>query len=111
MDKIDIDEWREKRLQELQSKYNSQEQVKEQIVAAQQYEQLKKILFLQMLDEKARERLSNIKVANPVYAMQLEQILIQLIQAGQIRGRITEEQLINLLKKMKEQKREYRILK
>ena len=69
---------------------------KQQIEAA-----LKNIMF-KILDKKARERLSNLKLVKPDLAMQLEIYLAQLYETGQIKGQITEEQLIAILKKLSE---------
>ncbi|MFC2143172.1 DNA-binding protein [Candidatus Aenigmatarchaeota archaeon] len=59
---------------------------------------LKKVVST-LLDEKARQRLSNLRLVKPDVAMQLEMYLAQLYQAGHIK-RITEEQLIDILKKI-----------
>jgi len=66
-----------------------------------------KNIISKILDKKARERLSNLKLVKPELAMQLEIYLVQLYQAGHIRT-ITEEQLIEILKKLSE-KKEFRI--
>lgn len=74
----------------------------------QQIESTLKVISMQILEPKARERLANLKVVKPDLALQLEAYLAQLYQAGQLRGRITEEQLVAILKKITE-KREIRI--
>jgi programmed cell death protein 5 len=66
-----------------------------------------KNIISKILDKKARERLSNLKLVKPELAMQLEIYLVQLYQAGHIRT-ITEDQLIEILKKLSE-KKEFRI--
>lgn len=63
-----------------------------------------KVITSQILDSKARERLSNLKVVRPEMATQLEIYLAQLYQAGQIRTKITDEQLVMILKKLTEKK-------
>ena len=68
--------------------------------------QLKDIVS-NILDKNARQRLANLRVVKPDIAMQLELYLAQLYQMGQIKH-ITEEQLIQILKKITE-KREFRI--
>jgi programmed cell death protein 5 len=70
-------------------------------------EALKKILP-KILDEKARERLNNIKIVKPELAMQLSMYLVQLFQTGQVRSKITDEQLKNILAKLSE-KRDFTI--
>jgi programmed cell death protein 5 len=80
----------------------------QQKLQEQQMQATLKIISSQVLDAKARERLSNLKAAKPDLAMQLEMYLAQLYQAGQLRTKITDEQLILILRKLGE-KREFRI--
>jgi len=84
----------EKRLQEMQNQEQQHQIQQEQLIEA-----VKKITY-QILDSKARERLSNLKLVKPELAFQLEAYLAQLYELGQIKGKITEEQLITILKKM-----------
>ena len=70
----------------------------------QQAEEALKNAMPHILDEKARERLSNLKLVKPDMAMQLEFYLFQLYQTGQVKEKITEEQLIMVLKKLGEKK-------
>ncbi len=65
-------------------------------------EMLKKVMS-QVLDAKARERLSNLRLVNPEIATQLELYLAQLYQSGQLRH-VTEEQLVMILRKLTEKK-------
>lgn len=83
----------------------------EQMQQAQQQQQMEEVLktvMSQVLDRKAKERLSNLKLVKPDIAMQLEMYLAQLFQSGQLRERITDEQLVIILKKITE-KRETKI--
>ena len=83
----------------------------EQAQQAQQQQQMEDVLkavMSQVLDSKARERLSNLKMVKPEIAMQLEMYLAQLFQSGQLKERITDEQLVIILKKITE-KRETKI--
>ncbi len=73
----------------------------------QMEEALKKVIS-QVLDHKARERLSNLKLVKPEVASQLEMYLAQLYQSGQLKERISDEQLVMILRKLTE-KRETRI--
>ncbi len=86
----------------------NEEEIKRRMIEQQQLEATLKIVSMQVLDAKARERLNNLKTVKPELAMQLEAYLAQLYQAGQIRGKITEEQLVMMLKKISE-KRDFRI--
>ena len=92
----------EKRLQEAQS-----EQLQQQL-QRQELEGALKTIIPQVLEKKARERLANLKVVKPDLALQLEVYLAQLHQLGQIREKISEEQLIAILKKISE-KKEFKI--
>ena len=74
----------------------------------QQMEQVLKVIKMQILDAKARERLANLKLVKPELAQQLEIYLAQLFQSGQIRGKITDEQMVAILKKITE-KKDFRI--
>ena len=80
----------------------------EQAQQQQQMEEVLKNVMSQILDHKARERLSNLKLVKPEVAGQLEMYLAQLYQSGQLRERITDEQLVTILRKLTE-KRETKI--
>jgi programmed cell death protein 5 len=54
-----------------------------------------------ILDKPARQRLANLRLVKPEVATQLELYLAQLYQMGQIKH-ITEDQLIQILKKITE---------
>jgi len=69
----------------------------------EQVEALKKLLFLRILDDGARNRLNNIRVANPEFAAQLEMVLLQTVQQGT--RNISESQLIAIINQMRGQKR------
>lgn len=80
-----------------------QAQLQQQLAAQAEQQQMEaalKVITSQILDAKARERLSNLKVVRPELAMQLELYLAQLYQSGQLRTRITDEQLVMILKKL-----------
>ncbi len=73
-----------------------------------QAEEMLKSIMAEILDKPARERLANLRLVKPDLAFQLEMYLAQLHQAGQIRKKITDEQIVAILKKMSE-KREIKI--
>jgi len=83
----------------------------EQSVAAQQeaIEAQIKLLVSKLLDENARERLANVRIAKPELARQVELLIIQLYQAGRIAGKINEAQLIKLLDTLSKSKPEWKI--
>ena len=71
-------------------------------------QQALKSIMSQILEPKARERLANLKVVKPELAMQLEMYLAQLAQSGQIQSKLTDEQIVLILRKLSE-KREIKI--
>lgn len=88
-----------------------QQALQEQLQAhaqAQQMQEVLRVIKMQILEPKARERLANLKLVKPELATQLELYLAQLYQSGQIRGRISDEQMVAILKKISE-KKEYTI--
>ncbi|KAJ1023197.1 hypothetical protein NDA16_003350 [Ustilago loliicola] len=64
---------------------------------AAQQEEMKRQMLSCILDAEARERLSRIGLVKPQKARQITDLLIRMAQSGQIRGRITQDQLIGLL--------------
>ncbi|MBS3051074.1 MAG: hypothetical protein J4400_02910 [Candidatus Aenigmarchaeota archaeon] len=85
----------------------NQGQMQEQ-AQQQQMEEMLRTVMSQILDRKAQERLSNLKLVKPELAMQLGMYLAQLFQSGQLKERITDEQLVIILRKLTE-KRETKI--
>ncbi|MCK4429244.1 MAG: DNA-binding protein [Candidatus Aenigmarchaeota archaeon] len=69
-----------------------------------QIEELKRSVLAECLTKEARERLSNVRIANPQLSEQVESYLIQVYQAGQIKEPISEEQLKDLLKTLTKKK-------
>lgn len=72
-----------------------------------QVEQMKKTLLRQILSKEALERLGRVRMANPNLAAQLELYLIQLYQAGQLKGVVDDnklKQILDLLTKKREWK-------
>ncbi|KJA18540.1 hypothetical protein HYPSUDRAFT_119412, partial [Hypholoma sublateritium FD-334 SS-4] len=67
-----------------------------------QEEQARRDMLATVLDSAARERLSRIALVSPERSAQIETILLRMAQSGQLRGRVSEEQLIDLLNQMEE---------
>ncbi|KAI0792833.1 DNA-binding TFAR19-related protein [Abortiporus biennis] len=65
-------------------------------------EQMRRDLLATVLDHDARERLSRIALVSPDRARQIEAILLRMAQTGQLRGRVSENQLIELLEQIDE---------
>ncbi|OBZ75631.1 Programmed cell death protein 5 [Grifola frondosa] len=65
-------------------------------------EQMRRDLLATVLDSAARERLARIALVSPERARQIEAILLRMAQTGQLRGRVSEQQLIDLLEQADE---------
>jgi len=59
--------------------------------------QMRRDMLATVLDSSARERLNRIALVNPSLSGQMESVLLRMAQSGQLRQRVTEEQLIGLL--------------
>jgi len=59
--------------------------------------EMRRDLLATVLDASARERLNRISLVNPSLSAQMENILLRMAQTGQLRSRVSEEQLIGLL--------------
>jgi len=87
-----------------QSQQQIQRALQEQQVAAQI-----KIIINQILEPAARDRLSNIRIANPEFARQVEILLIQLYQNGQLPQKLSDENFKRILEKIRGKKKETKI--
>ncbi|KAJ8295876.1 hypothetical protein OF846_001215 [Rhodotorula toruloides] len=57
----------------------------------------RRTMMSQILSSEARERLSRIALVKPERAKSIEQLLMRMAQSGQIRGKVSEDQLIDVL--------------
>ncbi|KIM49233.1 hypothetical protein M413DRAFT_60631 [Hebeloma cylindrosporum] len=73
------------------------QQSKDDDAKLQQEEQMRRELLATILDTAARERLSRISLVSLERSKQIEMILVRMAQSGQLKGRVSEEQLIDLL--------------
>ena len=69
----------------------------------------KQRLLRQILEPKAKERLARIKIARPQIVELIENQLIALVQGGQIRGQISDDDLKIILSKLMPKKRDIAI--
>jgi programmed cell death protein 5 len=90
--------------QRMQAAMQNQSEMAAQHAQMQQAEETLRVLMTQILETKARERLSNLKLVKPEMAMQLQLYLAQLYQAGQIKQKINDEQLVMILRKLTEKR-------
>ncbi|MFX0005149.1 MAG: DNA-binding protein [Promethearchaeota archaeon] len=79
----DLEKIRRRKLEELK-----QQAVQQQLAEAQerQFEAKKYQLMRKILSPEGRQRLENIRIVKPEFAEQIEIQLIQLFQAGKLRG-------------------------
>jgi len=97
-----------RQLIEQQRGAQEQELVQQQLRKAEIEAQIR-IIIKKILTPKARERLANIRIARPDFARQIEILLIQLYQTGRLPKQITDEQLKEMLEKLRSKKREIKI--
>ncbi|EIN08040.1 hypothetical protein PUNSTDRAFT_36994, partial [Punctularia strigosozonata HHB-11173 SS5] len=60
-------------------------------------EEMRRNLLATVLEPSAGARCARVALANPERSRQIESILLRMAQTGQLRGRVSEEQLIELL--------------
>jgi len=107
----DLEALRQRRLREL-AQSQMQQAASQQMQRAVQEEQVAaqiKVIMNQVLEPAAKERLANIRTAKPDFARQIEILLIQLYQGGQLPARLTDESFKKILERIHEKKREPRI--
>ena len=104
----DLDDIRKKKLAELQKGLAEQNIQEEQAV---QIDAAKRSILMGVLTPEARNRLANIKLARPEFAAQIENLLIQLAQSGQLAQKIDDKQLKEILLKIQKKKRDITIKK
>ncbi|MDR3222491.1 MAG: DNA-binding protein [Methanobrevibacter sp.] len=102
----DLDELRQKRMAELQQQAIANEN---QQKMQQELEMQKKQTMIQILTPEARDRLGSLRLTKPDFVNQIELQLIQIAQSGNLRSKITDDQLKDLLKRVSGTKREINI--
>lgn len=60
-------------------------------------QEMRTSLMSQILEGPARERLSRVEMVRPERARQVEELLIRMAQSNQLRGKVSEPQLVQLL--------------
>lgn len=102
----DLDALRRKKLLELQQRAQAERDLEAQ---KQQLDLQKRSVLMEVLTPEARSRLANVKLARPEYAIQIENLIIQLAQTGQIKQKITDEQLKQILRKISAKRKDITI--
>ncbi len=100
---------RKRKLLELQQQQMSSQNALEEESRKEEFEEQKKAALRQILTTEARERLGRIKVARPEVAENIENQLIMFAQSGQLKNKINDEQLRELLSKLIPKKRDIKI--
>ncbi|WP_297458215.1 DNA-binding protein [Thermococcus sp.] len=94
----DIEEIRKRKLMELQKKYLEQQKAREEAMKQEmELEAQLNAIMRKILTPEARERLGRVKLVKPELARQVELVLVQLYQAGQIREPIDDARLKKIL--------------
>jgi len=102
----ELKELRKRRTLELQQKMAQEQQ---QAEAEEKLEVQKQALMRRILTQEARQRLANLKMVKPEFALQLELQLIQLAQQGKIELPIDDERLREILQKLQSGRKEIKI--
>lgn len=86
-----------------------QQQMSEQQQLMEMQAQIKQIMS-NVLSKEAQERIANIRIVKPDFALQVEVYLLQLFQAGKLKPPLTDEQLKSILDRLVK-KREPQIIR
>lgn len=103
----ELDQIRKRKLQQMEEEFAKQQEYQEQEKAL---EVQKELVLKQILTPEAKARLTNIKLANPEFAGQVEYLLIRLYQTGQV-NKIDDGQLKKILIKISGKKRDIKIVR
>jgi programmed cell death protein 5 len=102
----DIEEIRKKKLMELQKRYLEQQKAQEEAMRQEmELEAQLDAIMRRILTPEARERLGRVKLVKPELARQVQLVLVQLYQAGQIREPIDDAKLKRILAQIDERTR------
>ncbi|ASI99615.1 DNA-binding protein [Thermococcus celer] len=94
----DIEEIRKRKLMELQKRYLEQQKAQEEAMKQEmELEAQLDAIMRRILTPEARERLGRVKLVKPELARQVQLVLVQLYQAGQITERIDDAKLKRIL--------------
>ncbi|XP_023320521.1 programmed cell death protein 5 [Eurytemora carolleeae] len=105
----DLAEIRAKRMAELQAMSGgggggAQDRQKQQEDRMKQMEEMKNGILSQVLDQQARARLNTLMIAKPEKGRQVEGMLCQMAQTGQLGGKLGESDLKDLLERFNSDK-------
>lgn len=97
----DLEELRQKKMEQLKEQQQQQEVDEEALQAQQdQAEAQKKAVLRQHLTDGARKRLNTVKMSKPDHGDQIERQILSLAQSGRVQGKIDEDQMKQLLSEL-----------
>jgi len=102
----DLDAIRRARLQQLQSEGGGGEPAGPQDEQKAREAEVRNSILSQILEPAAADRLGRIRLVNPGRADDVESRLIMLARTGQLRSRVSEDQLKDILNAVSEQQQE-----
>ncbi|CAL9167867.1 unnamed protein product [Musa hybrid cultivar] len=107
-DDPELEEIRQRRMQELMAKHgvgnqHNGEQQNGQEEAKREAEERRQLMLSQILSTQARERLARIALVKPEKARGVEDVLLRAAQMGQLSEKVSEERLISLLEQINNQ--------
>jgi programmed cell death protein 5 len=105
----ELSELRRRRIEQLQRQQMDDRAMEEELNRQKEVESRIQMILKQILEPDARERLNRIKLTKPDFAKAVEQQLVVLAQSGRIRERITDAQLVALLKQLVPEKKDFNI--
>lgn len=103
----ELESLREQRRQKLLSSQQKQQSAENQQADAER--QLEDLLR-PLLDDDARQRLSNVKLVNRELFLKAGSVILQLFNAGRVKDKVSDEQLRDLLQRLNV-KKEIRIVR
>ncbi|GAB4822110.1 hypothetical protein N2152v2_009156 [Parachlorella kessleri] len=108
-DDPELEAIRQRRMQQMMGQYGggkapaSEEDQRQQEEAREQAEEQRRSMLMGLLQPAARERLARIALVKPDKARGVEEIVLRAARSGQIREKVSEERLIELLEQVNEQ--------
>lgn len=109
---MSLEELRRRKMEELEEQLRMQqkEALQEQLMIQQQVEILERMAKQYMTNE-AIARYGNLKAAHPEKALQVIALIAQLVQAGQIKEKVTDSKLREFLILLQKPKKDFSIKK
>ncbi|CAH2039631.1 unnamed protein product, partial [Iphiclides podalirius] len=106
MDDPELDKIRQQRLAQLQSQHGGTgdpSNVRAQEEKMKAMEEAKHSILAQVLSQDARARLNTIKLGKPEKGAMVENMICRMAQTGQVRTKISEKELIDILESVNQQ--------